>query len=59
MTLSIEALVAAFLALIFAVLSFGAIAREQGDRPPAQTHGPALGYVTVAGPAQTDVLGFY
>jgi hypothetical protein len=66
MSLSIEALVAAFLAIIFAVFSLGAIAREQ--------QGPKLGSPTISAPSfvsaggsanslsesgDKDVLGFY
>jgi hypothetical protein len=66
MSLSIEALVAAFLAIIFAVLSLGAIAREQGDRRPvpptfsAPTFVSAAGSVNfLSGNGNKEVLGFY
>jgi len=62
MKFSIEAIVAATVAVVFVLLTLGAIAREQGDRTP----GGAGAYVTTssAGLSQvaageTDVLGFY
>jgi hypothetical protein len=65
MSLSTEAFVAAFLAIVFGVLSLGAIAREQDQRAPASTNHPALGYVSATqsgslpGSDNSDVLGFY
>ncbi|HMJ61855.1 MAG TPA: hypothetical protein VK493_08835 [Bryobacteraceae bacterium] len=66
MSLSTEALVAAFLAMIFAVLSLGAIAREQGAREPGSRTISAPTFVTAAasenslsGSGDKDVLGFY
>lgn len=67
MSLSTEALVAAFLAIIFAVLSLGAIAREQGDRGPAPQTVSAPSFVSAAasGPSlaavhgESEALGFY
>jgi hypothetical protein len=65
MSLSTEALVAAFLTIVFGVLSLGAIAREQGQRAPASTNHPALSYVSatrsgsLSGSGNSDVLGFY
>jgi hypothetical protein len=67
MSLSTEALVAAFLAVIFAVLSLGAIAREQGDRGPGQQAVSAPSFVSAATSrpslaavrGQSEVLGFY
>jgi hypothetical protein len=66
MSLSIEALVAAFLAIIFAALSLGAIAREQGARGPGSPTISAPRFVSAAGSANylsgngdKDVLGFY
>jgi hypothetical protein len=65
MSLSIEAFVAAFLAIIFAVFSLGAIAREQGTRAPGSaTISPS--FVSVAESANSlsvrgdkDILAFY
>lgn len=59
MKFSTEAIVALAVAVVFALLSFGAIAREQG---PART-----GYIATASnvnlapvaASNTDVLGFY
>jgi hypothetical protein len=65
MSLSTEAVVAAFLAIVFGVLSLGAIAREQGQRAPASTNRPALSYVSatrsgsLSASGNSDVLGFY
>jgi hypothetical protein len=67
MSLSTEALVAAFLAIVFAVLSLGAIAREQGDRRPSSRNISAPSLVSAAGSSvslaavhgESDVLGFY
>jgi hypothetical protein len=65
MSLSTETLVAAFLAIVFGVLSLGVIAREQGQRAPASTNHPALSYVSAArsgslsGSGANDVVGFY
>jgi len=38
MTFSTEAIVALAVAIVFALLSFGAIAREQGQRPSGSGH---------------------
>jgi hypothetical protein len=67
MSLSTEALVAAFLAIVFAVLSLGAIAREQGDRglgsqtvsAPNFVSGAASGTSLAAVHDESEVLGFY
>jgi hypothetical protein len=66
MSLSIEALVAAFLAIIFAVFALGAIAREQGGPKPGSPTISAPSFVSAAGSANflsgngdKDVLGFY
>jgi len=67
MSLSTEALVAAFLAIVFAVLSLGAIAREQGDRGPGSRTISVPSVVSVAGSSvslatahgESEVLGFY
>jgi hypothetical protein len=62
MKLSTEAIVAAAIAVIFAVLSLGAIAREQGE-PGSSAHNvyiatsnSSLSEVTESG---KDVLGLY
>jgi hypothetical protein len=67
MRLSTEALVAAFLAIVFAVLSLGAIAREQGDRGPSSRAISAPSLVSAAGSSvslaavhgESEGLGFY
>ena len=62
MKFSTEAIVAAAVAVVFALLSFGAIAREQGEpaRSGHNAHIAAnnvnLNQVVASG---TDVLGFY
>jgi hypothetical protein len=63
MKFSTEAIVAAAVALVFVLLSFGAIAREQGQRPARGGHNAhvaasniSLSQVAVS---ETDVLGFY
>ena len=48
MKLSIEAKVAAAVAVAFAVLSMGAIAREQSERGTAASSSAALSQVTLA-----------
>ena len=68
MKLSIEAKVAAAIAVAFAVLSMGAIAREQSERGTAATSsGAALSQVSLAdsssesraGTGKDEVLGLY
>jgi hypothetical protein len=49
MKFSIEAKVAAFVAVVFAALSMGAIAREHGERGNASTSGPGLSEVSSRG----------
>jgi hypothetical protein len=63
MKYSTEAIVAAAVAVVFALLSFGAIAREQGQgsapsRDNAYIAGSDVNLSQVA-PSKTDVLGFY
>jgi hypothetical protein len=62
MKFSTEAIVAAALAVVFVLLSFGAIAREQGE--PARSGRNAYIAASNANPSQVaasdrDVLGFY
>ena len=63
MKFSTEAIVAAAVAVVFVLLSFGAIAREQGQGPARGGH---YAYFAVSdvnlsrvAPSQTDILGFY
>jgi len=49
MTLSIEAKVAAAVAIAFAALSIGAIAQEQSERGTNSGNSPTLTYVSAAG----------
>ena len=63
MKFSTEAIVAGAVALVFVLLSFGAIAREQGQGPARGGHNAhvaasniSLSQVAVS---KTDVLGFY
>jgi len=63
MKFSTEAIVALAVAVVFVLLSFGAIAREQGQRPARSEHN---GYVAASNvnlsqvaASETDVLGFY
>ena len=49
MTLSIEAKVAAAVAIAFAALSIGAIAQEQSERGTNSENSPTLTYVSAAG----------
>lgn len=57
MKLSTEAIVALAVAVVFALLSFGAIAREQEQRPVGSEHNAYIAASNVA--TNTDVLGFY
>lgn len=63
MRFSTEALVAAAVAIVFVLLSFGAIAREQGQGPAngGRKAYIAANYVNVNQVAarKTDVLGIY
>ena len=58
MKFSTEAIVALTVAVVFALLSFGAIAREHGERP---AHGGQNAYVVATNVAgnEADVLGVY
>jgi hypothetical protein len=63
MKFSTEAIVAAAVAIVFALLSFGAIAREQGQGPAGDGHN---GYIAASNTnlshlaaSKTDVLGVY
>ena len=63
MKFSIEAIVALAVGVVFVILSFGAIAREQGQRP---ARGGDNAYIAVSNvnlsqvaASETDVLGFY
>ncbi len=63
MKFSTEAIVAMAVAVVFALLSFGAIAREQGQGPARSGHNAyiAAGNVNLSQVAasDTDVLGVY
>jgi hypothetical protein len=57
MKLSTEAIVAAAVAVAFAVLSLGAIAREQSERGPNASNAYVASSLSESGDNQ--VLGFY
>ena len=63
MRFSTEAIVALAVAVVFALLSFGAIAREQGQRPSDSGHNAYIAASNVnlsqVSPGNPDVLGFY
>jgi hypothetical protein len=63
MKFSTEAIVALAIAVVFVLLSFGAIAREQGQGPVRGGHNSSItaSNVTLSQVAasETDVLGFY
>jgi hypothetical protein len=63
MRLSTEAIVALAVAVVFVLLSLGAIAREQGQGPARGGHNAYIAASNVnlsrVAPSQTDVLGFY
>ena len=62
MKFSTEAIVAAAIAVVFAVLSLGAIAREQGDRGPVRGNAFVATSNASLSPAiadELDILGFY
>jgi hypothetical protein len=63
MKFSTEAIVALAVAIVFALLSFGAIAREQGQEPARSEHNAyiAASYVHLSqiAASETDVLGLY
>jgi hypothetical protein len=57
MKFSTEAIVALAVAVVFALLSFGAIAREQGQRPARSGHNAYIAASNVN--IETNVLGIY
>ena len=63
MKFSTEAIVAAAVAIVFVLLSLGAIAREQGQGPARSAHNPHIAAnnvnLTRVAASGTDVLGFY
>ena len=63
MKFSTEAIVALAVAVVFALLTLGAIAREQGQRPARGGHNVYIAGNNVklsrVAPSRTDVLGFY
>ena len=63
MKLSTEAIVALAVAVVFVLLSFGAIAREQGQQPAGAARNSDIAANSVklsqVVPSHTDVLGFY
>lgn len=63
MKFSPEAIVAAAVGIVFALLSVGAIAREQGQGPARSVHNAyvATGNVNLSqiAASSTDVYGFY
>jgi hypothetical protein len=62
MKFSTEAIVAAAVAVVFALLSFGAIAREQGERARSGHNAYIAGSnvnISQVAASETDVLGFY
>ena len=56
--LSTEAIVALVVAVVFALLSFGAIAREQEQRPVGSGHNAYIAASNVSA-SNPDVLGIY
>ena len=63
MKFSTEAIVAAAVAVVFALLSLGAIAREQGQGPARGGNNASIAASNVSlsqvAASETDVLGFY
>jgi len=63
MKFSTEAIVAAAIAVVFVLLSFGAIAREQGQGPARNAHNAYVAASNVnlsqVAASKTDLLGFY
>ena len=63
MKFSTEAIVAAAVAVVFALLSLGAIAREQGQGPARGAHNAYMAANNVnlsqVAASDTDVLGIY
>ena len=58
MKFSTEAIVALAVAVVFVLLSFGAIVREQGQRPAPAAQNAYIAATNVAA-NNTDVLGVY
>jgi hypothetical protein len=58
MKFSTESIVALAVAVVFALLSFGAIAREQGQQPARSGHNPYIAAGNVAA-NNAAVLGVY
>ena len=63
MKFSTEAIVALAVAVVFALLSFGAIAREQGQEPARGGHNAYIAAsnanLSQVAASETDVLGVY
>ena len=63
MKFSTEAIVAVAVAIVFALLTFGAIAREQGQRPARGGHNAYIAANNVnlsqVAASESNVLGFY
>jgi hypothetical protein len=63
MKFSTEAIVAVAVAVVFVLLSFGAIAREQGQGPARSGHNAYIaannGNLSQVAASDTDVLGVY
>ena len=63
MKFSTEAIVALAVAVVFVLLSFGAIAREQGQGPARGAHNAYIAASNIklsqVAASETDVLGFY
>ena len=63
MKFSTEAIVAVAVAVVFVLLSFGAIAREQGQEPARGGHNAYIAAsnsnLSQVGASETDVLGVY
>ncbi len=63
MKFSTEAIVALAVGVVFVLLSFGAIAREQGQRPARGAHNAHIAVSNVnlsrVSVGETNVLGFY
>jgi hypothetical protein len=63
MKFSTEVIVALAVAVVFVLLSLGAIAREQGQEPAGGGHNAYIAASNVnlsrVAPSQTDILGFY
>jgi hypothetical protein len=63
MKFSTEGIVAVAIAVVFALLSLGAIAREQGQEPARSGHNAYIAanniHLSRVAANDTDVLGFY